>query len=115
MPSSIHFGIVDRWQEYAWRVVHIDVGFGMHLGGRDAFGDAWDPIPTIGLLSTLQSVRETTMEEIVAFPLDIANDAALSDIWNSHHSEVAANGNKLALLHGEKSGDDSVHVGLRFS
>lgn len=38
-----HFGIVDRWQEYAWRVVHIDVGFGMHLGGRDAFGDAWDP------------------------------------------------------------------------
>ena len=70
--------------------------------------------PTIGLLCTFQSVRETTMEEIVAFPLDIANDAALSDIWNSHHSEVAANGNKLALLHGEKSGDDSVHVGLRF-
>ena len=54
------------------------------------------------------------MEEIVAFPLDIANNAALSDIWNSHHSEVASNGNKLALLHGEKSGDDSVHVGLRF-
>ena len=54
------------------------------------------------------------MEEIIAFPLDIANDAALSDIWNSHHSEVAANGNKLALLHGEKSGYDSVHVGLRF-
>ena len=54
------------------------------------------------------------MEEVVAFPLDIANDAALPDIWNAHHSKVAADGDKPASLHGQQSWYDCIHVGLRF-
>ena len=54
------------------------------------------------------------MNEIVAPPLDIPDDAALPDIWNSHHSKVATDGDELAPLHGQEGWYDRIHVGLCF-